>query len=298
MLCPVLPSISNLSSLDLSYNCITSTSLVSISSLTLSSLTKLSVSGNMLDDYCLPTLCSLLRSAPNLTRLLMSRCNLTKRLFQTDRFEFSNIMKKSKMKHLDLSHNNLSSTGLEILMTCLPSSLNNLDLSGCNLAPSSALDQLASSFVSHCQQGSPNCDLLSLSISSLSLSDSGLSQLSSCLQYCGRLNHLYLDHNLVSAKGLLSLLKTALDQSVPLTRLSCAMSEPTSKQFWSDETVIEEVSEAVEMLLSSNCSKLELMVLPYSQESAVSLAKVWDSQYKSRSKHNRDGLGNIVFSIQ
>ena len=42
MLCQVLPSIPNLSSLDLSYNSLTSTSLTSISTLTLSSLTKFS----------------------------------------------------------------------------------------------------------------------------------------------------------------------------------------------------------------------------------------------------------------
>merc|ERR1719342_537247 len=277
MLCQVLPSLPHLSSLDISYNNLTSSSLTSLSRLCCPSLTKLSMSGNLLDDYCLQLISNLLSFTPTLTSFSFARCNLTKNLFQNDRAEFSSILKKSKLRSLDLSHNNFSSYGLEIILSALPSCLHDLNISGCNTVSLLSQEQMGGGMMTYCSQGNPDIDLVSLSMSNLSMNDNVLGRLVSCF---------------------VTLLDSVLSQHVPLTKLTCAQTQAQALQFWEDKFKADDVAEKLEQLLKSNCSRLELLVLPFDQEAVRCISKVWDVHYKSRSKHSRDGFENIIFSVQ
>jgi len=298
MLCQVLPSLPHLSSLDISYNNLTSSSLTSLSRLCCPSLTKLSMSGNLLDDYCLQLISNLLSSTPTLTSFSLARSNLTKNLFQNDRAEFSSILKKSKLRNLDLSHNNFSSYGLEIILSALPSCLHDLNISGCNTISLLSQEQMGGGMMTYCSQGNPDIDLVSLSMSNLTMNDNVLGRMVSCLQYCGRLSEIRLDHNMITVSGLVTLLDSVLSQHVPLTKLTCAQTQAQALQFWEDKFKVDDVAERLEQLLKSNCSRLELLVLPFDQEAVRCISKVWDVHYKSRSKHSRDGFENILFSVQ
>ena len=56
--------------------------------------------------------------------------------------------------------------------------------------------------MTYCSQGNPDIDLVSLSMSNLSMNDNVLGRLVSCLQYCGRLSEIRLDHNMITVSGL------------------------------------------------------------------------------------------------
>merc|ERR1712098_2014 len=191
----------------------------------------------------------------------------------------------------------MGSMGLEILLSALPSNLHDLNISGCNSKLSSP-EKMSGGMMTYCSQGNPDIDLVSLSMNSLSMTDNILGRFLSCLQYCGRLSEIRLDHNMITVSGLVTLLETVLSQHVPLSKLSCAQTQAQALQFWEDKLKIDDVAEKLEQLLKSNCSRLELLVLPFDQEAVKTIRKVWDDHYKSRSKHSRDGFENILFSVQ
>ena len=290
----VLPSITHLTSLDLSYNLLTSSTLSSLSSSAVSSLQSVSLSGNMLNDYCLPSITSLINNCPSMTQLQVSRCNLTEMWFRDERFEFAEAVKKSRLKHLDISYNNLKITGLEILMSCLPASgLRHLDISSCT----SDSDRLGDCLEVLGRRGNPNIDLTSLSLAGLSMTDAGLLNLCPQLRFCARLNHLNLDNNNFTSSALSALMNAALVESVPLSSLSCAVSSSEQAEtFWKSSP--SDVGEKLEALLHSNCSRLELLVVPFSQENCSELGKIWNEHFGSKSEQRRDGCGNIRLSLQ
>merc|ERR1711942_65760 len=84
----LLPTLSNLSSLDLSQNLFSLQSLKLLSELNLPTLSFLSLSGNPLGDLSLPSLTSVLSMGP-IVSLNLSSCMFTKSLFQIGRPEFT-----------------------------------------------------------------------------------------------------------------------------------------------------------------------------------------------------------------
>eukprot|EP00090_Calanus_glacialis_P018230 TRINITY_DN28299_c0_g1_i1.p1 TRINITY_DN28299_c0_g1~~TRINITY_DN28299_c0_g1_i1.p1 ORF type:complete len:481 (+),score=163.04 TRINITY_DN28299_c0_g1_i1:63-1445(+) len=294
LLVSLLPTLPYLSTLDLSQNILSLQSLQLLSSLQLPSLSRLSLSGNPLGDLSLPSLTSLLSVGPIIS-LKLSRCIITKAVFQSGRPDFSVAMKKSKLKTLDVSHNNFGEIGLEILLKCLPPTLSSLDMTACIISTTSSnFGNHLSSFTS---LGNPDCDLTSLNLSSLCLTDSTLTSTLSCLSHCGRLSSLSISHNPITASGLISLITSLVENSVPLTTLDCAQLKSVSNSFWSDKTVLPELEDRLESLLSSNCSRLEYLALPDHPDMVACLRKVWDKAWGSRSRHNRDGLGNFVLCV-
>lgn len=290
----VLSSIPHLSHLDLSYNLITTASLSSLST-PMKSLQSLNVSGNMLNNYSLPHLTSILENCPELTKLHVSRCNLTEVLFQQGRMDFASAARNSKLKDFNVSFNDMKCAGIEILMSCLPPGLQSFDISYCITRGSS--DRLGACIDKLCSKGSPSSNIRSMKLSGLSLTDCGLGSLARTLNFCGHLTHLWLDDNSFTSQGLLRLLQTLLHESVPLTFLSCALTTAQSA-FWSDKTLAGNIADTLESLLSSNCSRLELLVVPYNQECCSLLRKVWDRHHGVRSKHGKESLGNIKFSLE
>ena len=252
----------------------------------------------MFDDHSLSTLCGLISNCPTLSSLSLSRCNLTKNIFQSDRYLFTSVLKTSKLVHLDVSHNNMMTTGLEMLLTCLPLCLHHLELTGCNLHSSSSTEPMFTSLLQHCSQGTPDTDLCHLTLASMSLTDTSLSQLTPCLQYCGRLSVLDLDHNLVTVTGVVTLLDSLITHHVPLTKLRCAASQSQAQHFWDNKCDVPDFLERFENLLNSNCSRLELLVLPHHNIHSVHISKLWDEKYYSRSKRYCDGNGNTVYCVQ
>ena len=61
----------------------------------------------------------------------------------------------------------------------------------------------------------------------------------------------------------------------------------------------EEIAARLRSLLASNCSRLEVVVMPRPPEGrGTGVTRVWDNFYESRSKHRRDGLGNLELSVE
>ena len=247
----------------------------------------------MLDDFCLPHLTGIIENC-SLSSLEISRCNLTKSLFRTDRIKFSTTVRRSGLKYLDASYNNLSS-GLETLLTSLPVGILRLDLKGCSLEPASN-DLIISSLLSHCSQVSSGCDLEILNLSSLHLTDTNLERLSSCLTYCKKMTSLHIDHNCVTSRGLSFLIEAVVKESLPLCQLTCA-SMGASSDFWINEEKF--ISDKLEAFLEKKSTAQPLrFVLPSPKDGlTASFTKVWDRYHGSKSKHHRDGLGNLVLCL-
>jgi len=290
----LLPTLSNLSSLDLSQNLFSLQSLKLLSELNLPTLSFLSLSGNPLGDLSLPSLTSVLSMGPIIS-LNLSSCMFTKSLFQIGRPEFSEEMKKSKLKRLDISHNNLDEVGVEVLVKLLPSSLVSLNLAAC--INSHNTQSLGTSLFSYCAIGNPTCELTYLNLSSLCITDNTLNSILQIFFHCGRLSTLDLSHNPMTARGLVGLLNSLVEESVPLLRLECAQVRSYSETFWADKLVVTDLENELQSLLASNCSRLEYFCIPDKSDLVGSLKKVWDKAWDSRSRHSKDGLGNIILSV-
>ena len=293
LLVSLLPTLSNLSSLDLSQNLLSIQSLKLLSDLKLPLLSQLSLSLNPLGDLSLPSLTAILSMGP-ITSLNLSHCMFTKSLFQTGRPEFSEGMKNSKLTFLDVSQNSFDEVGVEILVKTLPSSLRHLNLSAC--ISSTSPQSLGSTLSSYCMRGNPTCDLTSINLSSLCISDLILNSILPIFFHCGRLSALNLSHNPLTASGIANLLKSLVEESVPLITLDCAQLKSLSGMFWSDKLVVSDLEYQLESLLTSNCSRLEYFSLPDQMDLVIPLKKVWDKAWGSRSRHSKDGVGNIVLS--
>ena len=251
------------------------------------------VSGNVLDDFCLPQITAIMENYSSLSSLKLSRCNLTKTLFNsTEKVKFSKILQNSKLQHLDVSFNNLTS-GLEAVLSSLPAGLLSLNLTGCSLETASS-DLVVSSLLSHCCRKS--CELENLNVSSLSLSDVNLEKLCSGLKNYHGLSSLSLGHNNITSSGLDFLMETVLTESLPITRLKIEMD--FSKDFWRDERSVEVTSYKLREILETDGTNLIQFIVPCPKEGlATYFTKVWNAHHGSESKHNKDGLGNLVLCI-
>ena len=295
LLVSLLPTLPNLSTLDLSQNLLSLQSVQLLSKLQLPSISHLSLSGNPLGDLSLSSLTSLLSTGPIIS-LKLSNCMFTKSLFQAGRQDFKKAMKESQLKILDFSQNNLDEIGVEIFLKCLPSTLTYLDLTAC--IHSTSPQNLGHHLSSFCSLGgNPTCDLTTLNLSALCISDSSLDSTLSFLSHCGRLSSLSLSHNPITASGLVILITFLVEESVPLTNLDCAQLKSMSQNFWLDKSVLPDLEDRLESLLTSNCSRLEYLALPDQTDMVMALKKVWDNAWGSRSRHCKDGLGNIVLSV-
>lgn len=246
----------------------------------------------MLDDFCLSHLSVIIENSP-LSILKLSRCNLTKSLFSgADKGKFRTTVLNSKLQHLDVSHNNLTS-GLEALLSSLPAGLLSLDLSGCSLETASG-DLIVSGLLSHgCRE---NCDLESLNISSLSLSDANMERLSSGVKNYRRLTSVTLDHNNITSSGLAFLMEEVVRNSIPITKLRVAMD--FSSDFWRGEESVEVIATKLREILENNSTKFIHFVVPSPKDGLASyFTKEWNIHYSSNSKHHRDGFGNLVLCI-
>ena len=246
----------------------------------------------MLDDFCLSHLSVIIENSP-LSILKLSRCNLTKSLFSgADKGKFRTTVLNSKLQHLDVSHNNLTS-GLEALLSSLPAGLVSLDLSGCSLETASG-DLIVSGLLSHgCRE---NCDLESLNISSLSLSDANMERLSSGVKNYRRLTSVTLDHNNITSSGLAFLMEDVLRNSIPITKMRVAMD--FSSDFWRGEESVEVIATKLREILEKQSTKLIHFIVPSPKDGLASyFTKEWNAHYSSNSKHHRDGFGNLVLCI-
>ena len=202
------------------------------------------------------------------------------------------ILQNSKLQHLDVSFNNLTS-GLEAVLSSLPAGLLSLNLTGCSLETASS-DLVVSSILSHCCRKS--CELENLNVSSLSLSDVNLEKLCSGLKNYHGLSSLSLGHNNITSSGLDFLMETVLTESLPITRLKIEMD--FSKDFWRDERSVEVTSYKLREILETDGTNLIQFIVPCPKEGlATYFTKVWNAHHGSESKHNKDGLGNLVLCI-
>ncbi|XP_064599134.1 tonsoku-like protein [Liolophura sinensis] len=130
-LAQVLESLPNLSQVDLSTNQITATGLRHLAEAVEKSTNQ--VSGqqalqvlrclrfdyNPLGDGCAQFLVSLIKQLPLLERLGLISCQLSKNLFQNHRVLLADVLKASPLTKLEVSHNHLGPTGVELLLKCL-----------------------------------------------------------------------------------------------------------------------------------------------------------------------------------
>jgi len=295
LLQPLLPSLLSLSVLNLSQNLLSLQSLKLLSELKLSSLTHLVLAANPLGDLALPYLTSLLSIGP-LVHLNINRCHFTKNLFQSGRPEFKTALNSSKtIRSVDVSYNLFGEVGLEMLLKCLPTTITSLNLNSCIVASAPLL--LGDHLLGYCNLGNPNCDLISLDLSGLCISDIILKSILSCLAYCGRLTSLSLAHNPITVSGLISIIESLLTNSIPLTSLNCSQLPSMFSIFWSEKLQVTELEDRLDTILRSNCSRLENLSFPESKNATIGIKKIWDSYWGTRSQHSRDDCGNIVLRL-
>ncbi|XP_055079181.1 NACHT, LRR and PYD domains-containing protein 3-like isoform X1 [Periophthalmus magnuspinnatus] len=211
-----------------------------------SSLTQLDLSHNDLQDSGVELLCSGLKSAPcRLETLSLSLCGLSSHSCGP----LASVLSSSSLTHLDLSHNDLQDSGVELLCSGLksaPCRLETLSLCGCGLSPHSCgplASVLSSSSLTHLDLShndlqdsgvellcsglkSAPCRLKTLSLSLCGLSPHSCGPLASVLR-SSSLTHLDLSHNDLQDSGvelLCSGLKSAPCRLEALSLCGCGLS--------------------------------------------------------------------------
>ncbi|XP_039255412.2 tonsoku-like protein [Styela clava] len=98
----------------------------------LKQLQTLDISYNRFGDSCLENLATLIKSVTSLKQLSMSRCRFTNKLFENNYLAFKAAMQGHMLlSTLDVSHNQIGSVGVELLLKSLPhSTLTDLNISG------------------------------------------------------------------------------------------------------------------------------------------------------------------------
>ncbi|KAJ7989205.1 hypothetical protein DPEC_G00317090 [Dallia pectoralis] len=174
---------------------------------------------NPLGDGLSQALSCLLSACPLLASLSLQACSLTTRCLQQHRLLLAKALAGTgHLKSVNLSHNALGSTGIELVLKTLPlHCLTHLHLSAvrCGLADQLSLAHLSSVL----SQG--NCSLSHLSLAGNGLTDVAVATLARCLPICPSLVSLDLSGNpAVTTGGLHSLLSALRDAQRPLTYLN------------------------------------------------------------------------------
>ncbi|KAK7113858.1 hypothetical protein V1264_000020 [Littorina saxatilis] len=100
-------------------------------------LESLDLSHNPLGSNIADSLCHIVKGLPSLTSLSLSSCHLTAALFQHNRPALAASLQGSRLQHLDVSHNNLGTLGVELLLRSVNShTITALDLGHTRSDPS------------------------------------------------------------------------------------------------------------------------------------------------------------------
>ncbi len=168
-LAKVLHTLPSLRILDISNNTITWQGISSLSDNLIAKRTgkplqlleRLEMSHNLLGDNTTDCVSTIISELPRLLHIGLVSCDLTKNFFQQYRIKFSNALRAHSLRSIDMSYNNLGSTGVELLLKSLkPSSITDLNLTG--TIQGYTANHLAKHLVNYVQQG--ECVLQNVSL--------------------------------------------------------------------------------------------------------------------------------------
>ncbi|XP_062583507.1 LOW QUALITY PROTEIN: tonsoku-like protein [Saccostrea cucullata] len=238
----VLKSLSNLCTLDLSCNGITSVGLKTLADCVSSmkdetnapkNLLHLSLSNNLLGDNCCALLNTVISSLSSLETLELSSCGFTTKLFQQNRLSLVDTVKNSSIHTLDVSCNTLGSLGVELVLCCLnPSNLTTLNLTG-TVTASGVLHL----FLHHIEMflSQDSCSLADLTLSSCQLSLEEKDKLVRLLAVGKNINRLDISCNpKLTNEVVTALLSESTKHSSPLEVLiteGCTITSPINSDF-------------------------------------------------------------------
>lgn len=152
----------------------------------LQALKNLNLSFNFLTDNCIKFLAKFISYLPSLETLKLQSCDLTVRFFQTHRMALAEAFRNLHcFENLDISHNNIGPTGVQLLLMCLkPEGELHLNLSGVtSLTTSEHLCRYISQYAVQ-----PNCNLSQLNLSSCHLQPQSVENLLPCAKRFHSLN--------------------------------------------------------------------------------------------------------------
>ncbi|XP_061196939.1 tonsoku-like protein [Saccostrea echinata] len=238
----VVKSLSNLCTLDLSCNGITSVGLKTIADCVSSmkdetsapkNLLHLSLSNNLLGDNCCTLLNTVISSLSSLETLELSSCGFTTKLFQQNRLSLVDTVKNSNIHTLDVSSNTLGSLGVELVLCCLnPGNLTTLNLTG-TVTASGVLHL----FLHHIEMflSQDSCSLADLTLSSCQLSLEEKEKLVRLLAVGKNITRLDISCNpKLTNEVVTALLSESTKQNSPLEVLiteGCTITSPINSDF-------------------------------------------------------------------
>ncbi|XP_078608465.1 tonsoku-like protein [Branchiostoma floridae x Branchiostoma japonicum] len=184
---------------------------------------------NPLGDSCTLPLARLVQACPLLTVLQLQSCCLSMKVFQQHRKQLMDGLKGAlHLQTLDMSHNPLGSTGVELLLKCLAQDVvTSLDL--CGVIATSSNNHLARHVSLYLAQ--PDCVLKHLSLADNYLCDDMLGEITRALQSNPTLQSLQVSTNCKLGNQTLQTILETVQSGVPLQELDmsgCGLTAPLS----------------------------------------------------------------------
>eukprot|EP00058_Branchiostoma_floridae_P019181 XP_002604670.1 hypothetical protein BRAFLDRAFT_94832 [Branchiostoma floridae] len=192
-------------------------------------LEDLNLGFNSLGDSCTLPLARLVQACPLLTVLHLQSCCLSMKVFQQHRRQLMDGLKGAlHLQTLDISHNPLGSTGVELLLKCLAQDVvTSLDLRG--VIATSSNNHLARHVSLYLAQ--PDCVLKHLSVADNYLCDDMLGEITRALQSNPTLQSLQVSTNCKLGNQTLQTILETVQSGVPLQELDmsgCGLTAPLS----------------------------------------------------------------------
>ncbi|XP_078688374.1 tonsoku-like protein [Branchiostoma floridae x Branchiostoma belcheri] len=190
-------------------------------------LEDLNLGFNPLGDSCTLPLARLVQACPLLTVLQLQSCCLSMKVFQQHRRQLTDGLKGAlHLQTLDISHNPLGSTGVELLLKCLAQDVvTSLDLRG--VIATSSNNHLARHVSLYLAQ--PDCVLKHLNVADNYLCDDMLEEITRSLQSNPTLQSLHVSTNCKLGNQTLQSVLETVQSGVPLQELDmsgCGLTAP------------------------------------------------------------------------
>ncbi|XP_072013622.1 tonsoku-like protein [Amphiura filiformis] len=258
-------------------------------------LEELNLGYNPLSDACALYVSSLVKHCPLLAKLGLQSCDLSMKFFQLHRRALTEAFQGATNLHtIQVSHNALGSTGVELLLKCLSANaIVSLDLS-C-VIPTAVGNNLAKHMASYL--GQSDCVLKELLLSGCHLSDEDCQDLARCIPFSKHLTALDLSANpKITAVGIAEVLNTFTRSSLPLEKFDvsgCGLKTPLSTDAMDAVAgILEKKAEGGQPALR----ELKMSGTELTKVDHEVLLNMWDVAHGDESQHNIDRIRCVLFT--